>query len=466
MNKNKNLNIVVGIFSLSVCILSCSFNKYDSNPPVEIIISENSSFSKEGGSTLSEKPNLDEYILHALKENQDIRAAFNLYQASKEKSPQVSSLPEPKLSYGYFINSIETRVGPMQQRVGLSQEIPWFGKLSLREEIANEEAKVAYYSFLTIKNKLVSNVIKAFYELIFINEARVITKTNLELLKSWEQVLNKRYRSQVGSQADLIKVQVELGKLEDKLKELNDLVYPLKAHFNALLNRPGDSKVVTSKNILNTKLSKESQSISSSSKKSLELILLEQNPEIQLLNALVEVRKKGISLAKKDFYPDFSIGGEYTFIGEMEQGGFESGNDALAAIFSINIPINFSKYRAGLNEAKFRDKAAMQTYTSRKLMLSSVLARNLFEISDSKRRVSLYQNTLVPKAQESIDSTYTAFESGEASFLDLLDTERELLDFKLMLSRAQADLVISISSLRSLLGDYTHLDRKKYGKKQ
>ena len=167
---------------------------------------------------------------------------------------------------------------------------------------------------------------------------------------------------------------------------------------------------------------------------------------------------------KKDFYPDFSVGADYTFIGEREQAGSESGDDGLAAIFSINIPINFSKYRAGLREAKYRNKAAEETLTSRKFKLTSTLARNIFDISDSKRRINLFKNTLVPKAEESLESTYTAFEAGESTFLDLLDTERELLDFQLMLSRAQADLVINTSALRSLLGDYNKMETNFEGK--
>ncbi len=460
METSKIFCLVVGFFSLS--LVGCSNKQPVHSPPV-VINSIYESFSPETTVELSEEPHLDEYILYALRNSNDLKAAFNLYQAAREKAPQASALPEPRLSYGYYINSIETRVGPMQHRVGLSQPIPWFGKLSLKEEIADFEATAAYYAFLTRKNKLVSDVVKAFFELAYLQEAKTITDTNLELLKRWEQVLAGRYRSHSGTQADLIKVQVELGKLEDKLKELQDLEYPLKAHFNSLLNRPVNSKAVVM-NALDSNLDKSTNSFASSSRESLKQMLEEQNPELKLLAALAEAREKGIELAKKDFYPDFSVGADYTFIGEREQAGSESGDDGLAAMFSITLPINFSKYRASLRESEFRNRAAKESLASRKFQLTSILARNIFDISDSKRRINLFKNTLVPKAEESLESTYTAFEAGEASFLDLLDTERELLDFQLMLSRAQADLFINTSALRSLVGDYNEMKTDFKGK--
>ena len=444
------------LFIVVFQITACSF----SNKAVEI---DSSHDLPQKTSVLSDKATLDEYVLYALSNSADVRSAFNLYKAALEKAPQVSVLPEPRLTYAYFIDSIETRVGPMQHRVGLSQPIPWFGKLSLKGEIANEEAKAAYYSFMLRKNKLVSDVIKAYYELAYLNEAKQITEATLELLKRWEQVLIQRYRSQTGTQADLIKVQVELGKLEDKLKELKDFEDPLKAEFNSLLNRPVSSSISLKANILSNKLDKESQGLLNQSNESLKNILKEQNPKIQLIKALIEASEKGISLAKKDYYPDFQVGADYTFVGRRAQAGDESGDDGIAAVLSLSIPINFSKYNAGLREAKFKQQAAQDNLTSSTYLLLADLTRNIFDISDSKRRIDLFGNTLIPKAEEALESTFTAFESGESSFLDLLDTERELLDFQLMLSRAQADFFIKSSELKALLGDYSKAETKFKG---
>ena len=180
-------------------------------------------------------------------------------------------------------------------------------------------------------------------------------------------------------------------------------------------------------------------------------MLTKHNPEIQLLSVLTQAQDKGISLARKNYYPDFSIGADYTFIGDREQAGSDSGDDGIAAVLSLSLPINFSSYDASLREAKYKKVAYEQSLQSKTFQLKSVLARNIFDINDSKRRIALFANTLIPKSEEALESTFTAFESGEATFLDLLDTERELFNFQLMLSRAQADLAIRASELRACL---------------
>lgn len=445
---HQNLHNKLLIFFIICFFTSCSLT----NQPLEIADYQNKQL------VLSDKPSLGEYVLYALKNSSALESAFIAYRAALKKAPQVSALPEPVVSYAYFINAIETKVGAMRHRIGISQPVPWFGKLNLKAEIANEEARAAYYAFLVNKNKLVADVIRAYYELAYLKSAQSITDENLELLKRWEQVLSQQYRSQTGSQTDLIKVQVELGKLEDKVKELKDLEEPLRVAFNALLNRPVDSEIKVSMYILSN--NPRGQYLKEVPKE----ILIQHNPEIKLLSALVEAEDKGIHLARKNYYPDFSIGLDYTAIGKREQAGSDGGNDGLAAVFALTLPINFSKYDAALKEAEYKNLASKKILEAKTFQLKSSLAKNIFDISDSKRRISLFAGTLIPKAEEALDSIYTAFESGKASFLDLLDTERELLNFQLMLSRAQADLAIKLSELRALLGDYSEEDLR--GKKQ
>lgn len=397
---------------------------------------------------------LNQYIISALEQSAELQSAFSVYQAQKQKAPQVSALPDPKISYSHFISSIETRVGPMEHKVGIAQSFPWFGTLSLREEIADIKTKAAHYAFLAKKNSLVSDVVRAFFELSYLDDSYEITKSNLDLLKKMEEVLTQRYRSKSGSQSNLIKIQLELGKLEDKLREIDALKEPLRVEFNSLLNRDLESPVHLVKQNLaigNKFLSK--------TESALESILEERNPEIQLLETLDRANKQGITLAKKDYYPKFSVGLDYTFIGEREQAGFESGDDAIAAMVSMTLPFNFSKNSAALKEAKFKSNASHKNLVATTFRLKALLARTLFNVKDSKRKISLYEATLVPKAEEGLEVAFTNFESGSISFLDLLDAERELLSFQLELSRASTDFAIQSSKLRALLGDYNNFEK-------
>ena len=412
-----------------------------------------SSLSANDTSVPTEDSSLTDYISYGLKANSTLRSAYESYRAALQKSPQVSSLPDPKLNYSYFIESVETRVGPQEHRVGFAQPIPWFGKLGLKGEIADSEAKAAWFAFLAQKNKYVLDLTTAYFELAYLSSASEITDANFELLRQWEQILTQRYRSQTGTQADLIKVQVELGKMEDKVKELEEMRVPLLARFNSLLNRHISGEVNVSRKHLEPTLT--TGATTSVDQKVLQSEVLQSNPELLFLEALTQAKSLGINLANKNFYPDFSIGADYIFVGDREMAGSESGDDALVGMFSITLPLYRSKYEAGLAEAKSSKRSVEEMKRSKEFELSSKLAKTLFDIKDSKRRITLFQHTLVPKATESLESSYTAFEAGEISFVDLLDAERTLLDFKLSLSRAQADSGIAHTALAALVGEYS-----------
>lgn len=402
-------------------------------------------------------PMLDDYILLALKNSAMLKAAYLEYQAAQEKAPQVSSLPDPVLSYGYFIQEVQTRVGPQEHKIGLMQPIPWFGKLRLKELIADEEARATMYAFLAKKNQLVAHVTSAYFELAYLENAIQVTEANFELLKRWEQILTQRYRSQSGTQANLIKVQVELGKLEDKTQELSELKTPLTARLNSLLNRKSNSPVFVQPDAA-TRSPLLPKNITFRSLANLESILSTHNPDLLFFEALRAAKKNGVELAHKNFYPDFGIGADYIFVGNQGMAGTDSGDNALVGMFSITIPLYRSKYKASLAQAEKERATVEQMQRATYFELSANLARVRFETNDSNRRVALFRDTLIPKAEESLETTFTAFESGEATFLELLDTEREYLDFQLSLARAQADLHISSSKLLALLGDYSELN--------
>jgi outer membrane protein TolC len=56
----------------------------------------------------------EQYLTTAANNNPELKASFNEYMAALEKVPQVKSLPDPRFAFGYFIQPVETRVGPQQ----------------------------------------------------------------------------------------------------------------------------------------------------------------------------------------------------------------------------------------------------------------------------------------------------------------------------------------------------------------
>ncbi|MCB0331242.1 MAG: TolC family protein, partial [Bdellovibrionales bacterium] len=192
--------------------------------------------------------------------------------------------------------------------------------------------------------------------------------------------------------------------------------------------------------------------------------LSKTNPDLLYIDSIIQAKEGGVELANKNFYPDFGIGADYVFVGDRGSAGSESGDDALVGMFSITLPLYRSKYKAGLSQAKSEKRSAEEMKKAKTYALHSQLAKGIFDIKDSDRKIKLYEHTLVPKAEESLESTYTAFEAGESTFLDLLDAERIFLEFKLSLARAQADYQIANAELSALLGDFSSVEDNRMAK--
>ena len=391
---------------------------------------------------------LDEYIHYALENSASLKGAFEAYSAATQRSPQVTALSDPKLTYGYFIQSVETRVGPQRHKVGVAQSFPWFGTLTLRGDVADAEAKAEMNRFLALKNKLVFQVTKTYTEIAYVDAAIGITKETMQLVQSWENVLQERFRTSTGSHSDLIRVQVELGKLEDRLLELKDLRTPLTTNLNSLLNREPALITKITPNFLSLSSKRAAQTISFEN-------VLAGNPELLMLDAVIEAREKGVRLAEKKFYPDFTVGVDYIVTGDRDVA--DGGDDAVLGMVSINVPLYWKKNRAAVREAKARQRSFEQIKRDREFQLRSELSRASYELRDSKRKISLYKNTLIPKTQESIEASYTAYEAGDRGFLDVIDSEERLLDFQLTLKRAQADNVVAVTKLEKLAGNFNKL---------
>ena len=171
--------------------------------------------------------------------NPGLQAAWNRWQAALERgSRRFVRLPDPRFNYRYFIENVETRVGPQRQAFGLSQTFPWFGKLELRGGVASRRLEAPRREYEAEKLKLFFKVKKAYSRILLSSPSDCVVRENLELVKYLEKCARHAFKAAEASTPDVIRAQVELGKLDDRLLTLEDLRGPMVARLNALLNRP------------------------------------------------------------------------------------------------------------------------------------------------------------------------------------------------------------------------------------
>jgi len=398
----------------------------------------------DGSPSLSEDSTLSDYLQIAAFNNPGLEAAFYRWKAALEKIPQVRALPDPRFNYGYFIREIETRVGPQEQKLGLAQTFPWFGKLKLRGERAGEAARVAREQYLSAKLDLFYQVKEAYFELYYLSEAIAITKDNISLLKHLESVAQAKFKA--GSDVTgVVKAQVEIGKLEDRLLSLEDLKTPIEAKLNAAMNRSVSEGIPWPKQFTTSSADFSEQEVMERMK--------EGNPELLALTAQIYESDKAVALAKKDFWPDVTLGVDYLETsGARMPGVSDNGRDAVMVMGSINIPLWWGKYRAGVREAEAQRINAVKSLENRKNVLESELKLSLYMLHDAKRKISLFGNTLTPLAKNSLEIAEKAYETGSADFLQLIDAQRLLLDIQLSHQRAVTDREQRMAEIDKLAG--------------
>jgi len=181
---------------------------------------------------------LADYLRYAALNNAGLKAAFEQWKAALQRVPQVEVLPDPRFTYGYFIREVETRVGVQRQKFGVMQVFPWFGKIEARADAAAAAARAARWRYEAAKLKLFYKVKDAFYEYVYLASAIRIARENLQMIKHFEGVARTKYMAATAGHPDLVRAQVELAKIEDQLKSLENMREPIGARLNAVLNRP------------------------------------------------------------------------------------------------------------------------------------------------------------------------------------------------------------------------------------
>jgi outer membrane protein TolC len=124
-------------------------------------------------------------------------------------------------------------------------------------------------------------------------------------------------------------------------------------------------------------------------------------------------------------------------------------------LLSLSLPIYWEKNKAAVDEEKAKKRSFEQLKVDTENRITAAVAQASFDLRDAERKISLYRNTLIPKTNESIEASYTAYQSGDATFLDVIDSEQSLLEFRLALNRAQADAVIARAKLQQLAGGFS-----------
>jgi len=391
-----------------------------------------------------EKFELSNLISQAMERNPDIIAAHNKWLSAKEVIEANRALPDPQFSYTYFLDSVETRVGPQKNIYGISQKIPFYGKRNLMAEIAAKEADALKATHDAVKQEVVRQVKITFYDLFYLSTIIDITHNEKDILKRFEQIALIKYETGKGSQQDVLKVQVEINRLKDQLLSLVNMKQTMATRLNILLDRPPDHQM--------GELVKPKFRNFFFIEKDLVRMARDNSPELKSGSAWVEKSNSALNLVKKDYYPDLTIGANYIEVDEGPLNVSDNGKDASNIMLSINIPLWQTKRSSKVESASKMVQAQRHAYQGLLNRMLFEIEDNLFKIQTARKTSELYQNVLIPQAEQSVKSAEAGYITGIGNFLDLLDAERVLLKIQFGYWKAYTDYLKRIADIERAVG--------------
>lgn len=393
-------------------------------------------------SVLTAQDDLNGYLKTAAENNPGLKARFNEYMAALEVVPQAKALPDPQLTFGYFIQPVETRVGPMRLKISASQMFPWIGTLKAKENLAVQAAKAKYEVFEEAKSKLFNEIKSVYFNTYFVHKAIEITKENMDILRTFGKLANIKFESGLVSAVDEYRIEIEIGELENHLASLKDQQVLLEVMFNNLLNRGSENQVKVPDVLWDDDFPLTKQAALDSIKLSNHQLL-----SLDFQQAALQFREE---VASKMGKPSFMIGIDYTVVGKGENNMM--GKDAfMFPHVSITVPLYRTKYKAMVQEVAYLAAAKESEKADRINKLETLFEKGWKEYLDAVRRVDLFaaQLTLARKSARILETDYA---TGNKNFEEVLRMERQVLKFNLELEKARADKQAAISFLNYLMG--------------
>ena len=382
---------------------------------------------------LSDSPTLKEYVEYALAHNPGVEAAKMRYLAAAQTPTQEKALDDPQIVYKYSLQSDTER-----QSLSIEQMFPWPGTLGLRRKMAEAMAQAELKRFNGLRLGTAFRVKESYYESYYLGRAVAVAGENLDLMKSFHQAALARYRTSSVQYADVVRAEVELGKMENELRMLEEMRPSAAAKLNTAIGRPAQEDRPFPAGI--------DEGVPAASDGELFDALAKANPEIAAMEAEISAAERHVDVSRKNYRPSIMVGLEWK---DMKP---EMMDDDFMVMAGISLPIWRGKYRAAESEARFRLRAAQAERADRFNMLSADLAMAQFRLRDATRRMGLYRDTLIPVAKEALKAANTAYSAGNAMFLDLIDSQRSLVEFQLQYERAVADRAIAAAEIEMLTG--------------
>jgi len=381
---------------------------------------------------LTEKSGIDDYLRYAMFNNPKVEAAYYEWFASVERITVSRSLMDPRFTFSADITDILESV-----MAGLMVDLPGPGKLRIAGDVAAAESMVRYYDFELEVIRTAFAVKEAYYRLQYLEDALKVQRVSLRLLIDLEETA--RYQNAVGRATlqDALQAQIEQERLKTRIENMEDSRGTLAAELKAALGMgktdpdpPLPVKFIPSKNTTDPGMVLD--------------IALRRNPAIRQMKAEVERAESMLELAHKTGVPDLTLGLEAEL---------KNTPTMWTPSVGVTLPIWRDRIAAEIAGARAGERAAQARLSNEQVQLAAELAAMLYMYRESTRNMELFEDRLIPRGRQSLEASRTGYANGKSSFLEVIESYRQILDFDLFLVEARTQRELALASLSLLIAD-------------
>lgn len=382
----------------------------------------------------------------ALARNPEIRAARLSWKAAVEEIRVAGALPDPQVKYTGFPDPIETRLGPQDWNLTVSQKIPFFAKLTARQKLAAARAELARIRYDIKVRDTVAALRKAVSRLAYLRRAARLAKDNRELLGNAALALSDPGKDGPVS-LDLMRAASQKAQADYDLTLLEEKAAAVTAGINAILARPADRPIKEPLELA----APVPPAISLQQLNKRILGRLEEIRAAETEERIAAIRRK---IAKLSLFPDMSLGLFYAGIGEPDVASPppDAGRDALGISAGLTIPLWPGKDMGRLAETAAATDAARARTEALRRRTAARVTRLFYRLKNDLRLVELYRGTLVPQAISLLATSETEARNRVKSGADHLEALAALYHLRLSLARAESNYRQVLAELEALAG--------------
>lgn len=386
---------------------------------------------------------LGDLIRLALRDNLELRAYTQSHHAAEARVPQMSSLDAPRFDFEIEEAPRNEPFNTSQWRMlnfGLTQMLPFPGKLNKAKKLAEIEVMHAHHELAEKALEVIGQVKAAYFELYMIQRNLAVNRENLELMRQFVNIAQVRYAVGQVMNQDVLKANVELARLSNEQITLQQQEEIAKGMLNVLLNRapqsPLGQAVVSERDSLVFELA------------TLQEIAFASRPMLHHDSLSITQSRLAQSLARQEYWPDFEVSLKYV---ASPFDGFRG----FTAMTGASVPFAFwsikkQRGRVAETEAELRRNEARFANT-RNMILFAVQAA-LTKVQSTQRMLALYRDTILPQAEQALQVTLANYQTRQTDFLMLLDSYRMLQMSKMEYYEAQAKFEMSLAELERAVG--------------